>query len=362
MIFLWCFEGRLALKFLNRKNSLSCKSNVMCIVYATLLWPSEPLQSAVSAYLDGKKAGQLSGDVFYHNLNWQLSITTSFVAGHHLDTVMEDMSAFIHKMQSQNTLTFSRESTNLLLQTICLQEGSHPDSNLTENEVSEKFKNNASATLGYKIHQLMRAFLFRQLETLPHDAIKLSDIIYGKKHPLRTLYVMGLFYEGLSSFQLARHTKEDATTWIAHGDSILANVKMWSEHSLWNWENKALLLEAEKMHSLGHFDVTGSLYERAIRSAHDHKFVHEEGIASELAGMFHHGRRHRQQAHEFLLHSVECYKKWGAHAVAKRVKTFIATNYPPEFTQQKVNGSASMLENLLATNVGYDTKKLHERI
>ena len=88
-----------------------------------------------------------------------------------------------------------------------------------------------------------------------------------------------------------------------------------------------VLLEAEKMYTMGNFDQAALLYERAIRLAHEHKFINHEAIASELAGIFFCDRGLRVSAEALLLHSVQCYKMWGALAVAKRVETFIANKY-----------------------------------
>ena len=51
-------------------------------------------------------------------------------------------------------------------------------------------------------------------------------------------------------------------------------------------EQNVMLLEAESMFTNGDFDRAGPLYDSAIRSAREHKFIHEEAIASELAGTF----------------------------------------------------------------------------
>ena len=81
-----------------------------------------------------------------------------------------------------------------------------------------------------------------------------------------------------------------------------------------------LLLDAERLFTIGDFNKAGSLYENAIQSSREHKFVHEEAIASELAGMFYHERDLLKKSESYLAHSVSCYEKWGAHAVARRVK------------------------------------------
>ena len=145
------------------------------------------------------------------------------------------------------------------------------------------------------------------------------------------VFVLGLFFEGLASFLLARQTTRDSeqrASWIEKGENVLTKMKYWSEHSSWNWESKMVLLEAEKMYTIGSFDQALLFYERAIRSAHEHKFVNDEAIASELAGIFFCERGLNDVKTEaLLLHSVHCYKTWGALAVAKRVETFIASKF-----------------------------------
>jgi hypothetical protein len=117
-------------------------------------------------------------------------------------------------------------------------------------------------------------------------------------------------------------------------------MKLWSEHSSWNFENKMLLLEAERMHTLGIYDRAATLYEAAIRSAREHKFIHEEAIASELAGILFCERRLHEKALNFLMHSAQSYRKWGALAVAKRVDTFVANRYREDYKQLGLNEDA----------------------
>ena len=133
----------------------------------------------------------------------------------------------------------------------------------------------------------MRAYLFRRLGDLQSlDIVDISGDIERNKHQLYPLFLFGIFVEGLASFLLARQTKDsERTRWIEKGENVLTKIRYWSEHSSWNWEDKMVLLEAEKMYTMGNFDQAALLYERAIRLAHDHKFMNDEAIASELAGI-----------------------------------------------------------------------------
>ena len=64
------------------------------------------------------------------------------------------------------------------------------------------------------------------------------------------------------------------------------------------------------------------MYDNAIQSAHDHKFIHGEAIASELAGIFYHERGMCCKSYLYFVHSVRSYKEWGAHVIAECVEAF----------------------------------------
>ena len=95
-----------------------------------------------------------------------------------------------------------------------------------------------------------------------------------------------------------------------------------------------VLLEAEKMYTIGSYNQASLFFDRALRVAHKHKFVNDEAIASELAGMFFFERELHEKTKTLLLHSVQCYKTWGALAVAKRVETFVTNNYGADCVHQ----------------------------
>ena len=97
--------------------------------------------------------------------------------------------------------------------------------------------------------------------------------------------------------------------------------------------NRMLLLDAERKSILGEDEEAESLYTRSIRSARDHKFVHEEGIASELGGAFLYSRGHTAKSYSFYMHSVKCFRKWGAEAVAKRVEATMQSKFGMDFAQ-----------------------------
>ena len=67
---------------------------------------------------------------------------------------------------------------------------------------------------------------------------------------------------------------------------------------------------------MGNYDAAEPLYASSIRSAHEHKFIHEEAIASELAGDFFFKQGRHSEAYALYMHSIKCFMEWGALAVA----------------------------------------------
>lgn len=347
--------GKLSLRLADKKGSLQYKSSVICFVYDRILWASEPFQLIVEAHRLGQITGQMSGDFVYGFYNQQLAIVTSYVAGRKLDDIQKLIMDFISTLRSHGVEIFLRNTVLLLSHITVLKEGIgsnvfQSNSLPSEDEILSDAKSGPSVLAFGKLHHLTRAFLFRQVsDTSSH--IDISGSVDNSYQQLNPHFLLGYCFEGLASYLLARQSSGNSSTkWISRGDTILTRMRYWSDHSEWNWENKMLLLEAESMYTKGDHNRAGLLYERAIRSAHKHKFIHEEAIASELAGIFYNERGFRQKSYLYLVHSLKSYELWGAHAVARRVGTFIEDIFGPDYLIDTV--AQESLEYLFATSQG----------
>mmetsp|Transcript_24108 Transcript_24108/g.49350 ORF Transcript_24108/g.49350 Transcript_24108/m.49350 type:complete len:222 (+) Transcript_24108:756-1421(+) len=170
--------------------------------------------------------------------------------------------------------------------------------------------------------KLMRSFLFRRDMTSCDGVL---DRVVNATCQLRFTTITAVFFEGLISFAMARQTAEN-NEWIIKGEIALSYMKRW-ESTKWNFENKIKLLEAEKMHCLGYFDLASKLYVDAVESSKRHKFVHELAMCLELQGLFFQGRNMAEEALTSLRRSVRCYRNWGADAVAERVELYIRHHF-----------------------------------
>lgn len=329
--------GTLGLRLLDKINAQRYTSAVIALVGTLVSWVSEPLQSITESHLLGSKYGERNGDVASGSLNYQFYLQLSYLSGQNLSIVREKSREFAHKLLQRKQKFMFNGTCSIHLQAVAFIEGSEfsKEGNGTDTLSSwddmakSRAGSHADFPLIFSSHLYARSFLFKQYDEMPREG--LLDRISEKNVPLRPLFCCGIFFEGLVSFQLARQT--DGEEFRRKGEAALTFMKNWSKRIEWNFENKYLLLEAEMKNLSGFYDQASQLYEDSIRSSNEHKFIHEEALGSELAATFFYEQGLEQKSHYFFMHSVDCYKKWGALAIAKRVEHDILDKFGPGFMQ-----------------------------
>ncbi|KAL7530190.1 hypothetical protein ACHAXR_003358 [Thalassiosira sp. AJA248-18] len=97
----------------------------------------------------------------------------------------------------------------------------------------------------------------------------------------------------------------------------------WESNNPWNFENMSKLLKAELHYLDGQLESAEDAYKASIKSARDHKFIHEEALAHELYGIFCIETRLIDKGFEHLRIAVDKYKTWGAMKKADDLQHFI---------------------------------------
>ena len=161
--------------------------------------------------------------------------------------------------------------------------------------------------------RLFLAYWFERYE----EAAEMAACYRGAT-AMRFSDVYHALYEGLSAFCLAR-SSVDEPKWMVLGENAIATYRSWVKHSSWNFENKLLLLEAERFFAKGEIEAAKEKYETSIESARRHRFVHEEGLAMELLGRLYRDSGRLEEAKEQIALAHVCYDKWGAKGVLDRL-------------------------------------------
>ena len=136
-----------------------------------------------------------------------------------------------------------------------------------------------------------------------------------------------LLWTSPSFFEVAEYHFYAALAWAAHYDAAAADerpehlaalaahhkqLEVWAESCPANFENRAALVAAEIARLEGRELDAERFYEQAIRSARDNGFVHNEGIAHEVAARFHLARGLPTSGNAHLERAHHCYAQWGA--------------------------------------------------
>ncbi len=207
----------------------------------------------------------------------------------------------------------------------CSLMGSDPDKDFRLNE-SDIFAHAEGASnndlqVVYIIHQLMRSYVFKKHDEMATNA-NLFHEMANSRRLVRFFFLIGTFYEGLISFSMARRNPENRH-WMERGEAALETLRQWSSLCMHNFENKVLLLTAERNFAIGGecASSTASLYRDSISSAKRHKFVNEEAIACELAASFLLNNNDTETAMSLLRKARNLYQTWGASALVEIIES-----------------------------------------
>ncbi|MDI1443524.1 ATP-binding sensor histidine kinase [Polyangium sp. 6x1] len=100
---------------------------------------------------------------------------------------------------------------------------------------------------------------------------------------------------------------------------VMQKLALWAENCPENYLNRYALVSAEVARVEGRDLDAMRLYEQAIRSARENGFVHNEGIANELASRFYRARGFEQVADTYLRDARACYARWGADGKVRQI-------------------------------------------
>jgi PAS domain S-box-containing protein len=127
-----------------------------------------------------------------------------------------------------------------------------------------------------------------------------------------------------------------------HVEALVAHhrqLEIWAANCPGNFENRAALVGAEIARIEGRALDAMDLYEQAIRSARANGFVHNEGVANELAARFYKARGFDMIGHAYLQKARYCYLRWGAAGKVRQLDEL-----DPQLRQEEpVPGSGSTI-------------------
>ena len=129
---------------------------------------------------------------------------------------------------------------------------------------------------------------------------------------------------------------------LQHLEALASHLKqlaVWADNCPATFANRVALVGAELARLEGRELDAERLYEEAIRSAREHGFVQNEGLAHEVAARFYAERGFDTFARAYLREARRCYFRWGASGKVRQLDE----TYPHLSEEKQTRGLTSTI-------------------
>lgn len=293
---------------------------VLCYVMTSAfgminIW-KEPIQAILPQLKDAYNMSLKYGLIDDALAAGMLHAYRAFFTGSLLKPLHEEVSLFMRN----NLERHKRKLIHLCMLPVsngieCLSGSSGPrnvGAFITKEHLAEALNNKeftvCESMLAFK---MMCSFILRRLDevnAIARQYLELFERQGGASAQFINIY--RLFYGGLLSLHFYRESRDQF--WMDRASHAIQKMELWHSESVWNFENKLFLLQAERHYAFGEMDQAAEKYKLAEKSSKTHRFLHEEALACELAADFHKKAGNNHFVAELIDRAVKCYQTWGA--------------------------------------------------
>jgi PAS domain S-box-containing protein len=266
------------------------------------------------------------GDLTFAAYSYHYLLTNLLATGDPLAEVQREAEtglAFASKVVFGNVilalttqLAFTRTLRGLTAKFGSLSDG-HFDEDEFERE-SSRNHNWALAECRYWIRKLQSRFFAGDCASAVQASLNAEPLLWTSHSffEVAEYHFYGALARAAAFDSAAEGSRQEHLTALADHHGQLA---IWAENCPANFENRAALVDAEIARIEGRDLDAMRLYEQAIRSAREHGFVQNEGVAHEVAGRFHQARGFETSAKAHLRSARHCYLRWGADGKVRQL-------------------------------------------
>jgi class 3 adenylate cyclase len=137
------------------------------------------------------------------------------------------------------------------------------------------------------------------------------------------------FYQSLSALALLQFSGQAGKReWLRIAKSGLRKLNYYAKYAPENYLHKCLLIQSQMAMIKGDFNDARLLFDRSLSESNKQRFIHEEALAYELAGIAYHEKGFLDLASYYLNNALKLYLEWGAQAKADQ----LLMRFPKYFT------------------------------
>jgi diguanylate cyclase (GGDEF)-like protein len=310
----------------------------------------------VDFYRNAYKNCLESGDHIFAGHSVNLLVMTRIMLGDNIDEILEECGNYKDFQLGGKDPFIARNYSENTWMCLCLKGDTVSRGSLNSGDFNEeeqiayyRKEKNFLGIFYFLLIKLRTHYLFGEYgECLPiaEELHKLAK----KKIAIGNLHVPEVyFYYSLAL--AASYSSAGIGKKMKFKSRLLLNqmkMKKWAKNCPENFLHKFLLINAERARLKGNLKKAMTLYDEAIKSAHENKYTQNEAIANELAAMFYISKGYDKIGKSYLKDAYQCCEKWGATAKLREMEKA----YPYLIMHKTKAGS---LEDTYSTTLSSDT-------
>jgi len=315
--------GKLAILLLNRFNTISLKSKIICIFNCLIRLWKEPLINTLEPLIEAIQIGVETGDLEYACHSTVNYCNQLFFSGGELKKLEQEQAKYVAltiKLKQEYDTLFLRINQQVVDNLLDKNSDKYflLGASFNEEELLPGIEASNTGTLlyAYYVGKMILSYLFKEPDKTvsnAHLALQYADTGAGLMH----MSIYNFYYSlGL----IALYPEAEPAQKEQYLSELTANqekLKTWAFYAPSNFQHKYDLVEAEKARILGQPLEASDYYDRAIAGAKEQGYIQEEALANELAAEFYFSRAKDKIARIYLTDAYYGYSRWGAKAIVK---------------------------------------------
>ncbi len=277
------------------------------------------LQPLLEAYSSGLETGDLEAAAYAAH-NYCLH---SYFVGKELTKLQEEMTTYgdvLSQLKQERTLRMNKLYRQIIVNLrgevenpCCLNGNLYNELKMLP---QHQTANDLTAICVLHFNKLILSYLFESYQEAFENATIAEKYLDG----LKGTVIIPLFYFYDSLVRLESYSQTALNQQNTLLSKVVTNQKkmqQWAHHAPMNHLHKFYLVEAERYRVLGQLNQAAEFYDRAIETAQNNEYLHEEAIAHQLAAKFYLRQGKTTIARAYMQDAHYCYLQWGATAKVK---------------------------------------------
>jgi PAS domain S-box-containing protein len=316
--------GKLACDLVEKHEFLAYRARTYFSMELIVLW-TQPIGTALDYIRAAFRASVDTGDFHFACISCNHAITDLLARGDHLDEVWRESERgldFVRKARFRDVIDImvsqQRFIENMRGRTASFSTFS--DAKFDETAFEARLTEDRMAAMvdWYWILKLQARFISGDYEAAIAAAGKAKALLWASDAHIQLLDYY--YYAALTVAALYENAPADKQQeWRDVLTSHQEQLREWAENYPPTFGDKYALVAAEIARLEGRELDAERLYEQAIRSARDHGFVQNEGLAHEVAASFYAARGFENIANAYLRNARYCYLRWGADGKVRQL-------------------------------------------